>query len=38
MGLVSELRRCNVFRMAALYVVAAWFIMQAAEVIIDLAN
>ena len=31
MGLVSELRRCNVFRMAALYVVAAW-------VIIDLAN
>jgi TolB-like protein/cytochrome c-type biogenesis protein CcmH/NrfG len=38
MGLVSELRRRNVFRMAALYVVAAWLIMQVAEVIIGLAN
>ncbi len=38
MGLVSELRRRNVFRMAVLYAVAAWLIMQVAEVIIDLAN
>ena len=38
MGLLSELRRRNVFRMAALYVVAAWLIMQVAEVIIDLAH
>jgi TolB-like protein/Tfp pilus assembly protein PilF len=38
MGLVSELRRRNVFRMAALYVVAAWLVMQVAEVIIGLAN
>jgi len=38
MGLVSELRRRNVFRMALVYAVAAWLIMQVAEVIIDLAN
>jgi TolB-like protein len=38
MGLVSELRRRNVFRMAVLYVVAAWLIMQVAEVIIGLAS
>jgi TolB-like protein len=38
MGLVSELRRRNVFRMAALYVVAAWLIMQVAGVIMDLAK
>jgi TolB-like protein/Tfp pilus assembly protein PilF len=38
MGLVSELRRRNVFRMAVLYAVAAWLIMQVAEVIIGLAN
>jgi len=38
MGLVSELRRRNVFRMAVLYAVAAWLIMQVAEVIIALAN
>lgn len=38
MGLVSELRRRNVFRMAVLYVVAAWLIMQVAEVLIGLAN
>jgi len=38
MGLVSELRRRNVFRMAALYVVAAWLIMQVAEVVKDLGN
>jgi TolB-like protein/Tfp pilus assembly protein PilF len=38
MGLVSELRRRNVLRMAVLYAVAAWLIMQVAEVVIDLAN
>ena len=38
MGMVSELRRRNVFRMAVLYAVAAWLIMQVAEVIIGLAN
>ncbi len=36
-GLLSELRRRNVFRMATLYVVAAWLIMQVAEVIVTLA-
>jgi len=38
MGFVSELKRRNVFRMAVLYVVASWLIMQVAEVIIGLAN
>lgn len=38
MGLVSELKRRNVLRMLVLYVVAAWLIMQVAEVIIGLAN
>jgi len=38
MGLVSELRRRNVLRMAVLYVVAAWLIMQVAEVLIALAK
>ena len=38
MRLVSELRRRNVFRMAVLYAVAAWLIMQAAEVVIGLAH
>ena len=36
MGLLSELRRRNVDRMAVLYVVAAWLIMQVAEVLISL--
>jgi TolB-like protein len=36
MGVVSELRRRNVFRMAVLYVVAAWLIMQVAGVLMDL--
>jgi len=36
MGLVSELRRRNVFRMAVLYVVAVWLIMQVAGVLMDL--
>ncbi len=38
MGLISELRRRNVLRMTALYLVAAWLIMQVAEVVIGLAN
>jgi adenylate cyclase len=38
MGLVAELRRRNVVRMAVLYVVAAWLIMQVAEVLIALAK
>jgi len=38
MGLVSELRRRNVFRMVVLYAVAAWLIMQVAGVLIDLAK
>ena len=38
MRLVSELRRRNVLRMAVLYVVAAWLIMQVAEVLIALAK
>jgi TolB-like protein len=38
MGLISELRRRNVFRMAVLYVLAAWLVMQVAEVVIGLAN
>jgi len=38
MGLISELRRRNVLRMAVLYAIAAWLIVQVAEVLIDLAN
>ena len=38
MRLVSELRRRNVLRMALLYAVAAWLIVQVAEVLIDLAR
>ena len=38
MRLISELRRRNVLRMAALYAVAAWLIVQVAGVLIDLAN
>ena len=38
MGIVSELERRNVLRMAALYVVASWLVMQVAEVVIGLAN
>ena len=38
MGLVSELRRRNVLRMAVLYAVAAWLIMQVAEVVVTLAT
>jgi TolB-like protein/Tfp pilus assembly protein PilF len=38
MGLVSELRRRNVLRMVVLYLVAAWLVMQVAEVLIGLAK
>jgi TolB-like protein len=38
MGMISELKRRNVLRMAVLYAVAAWLIVQVAGVIIDLAN
>ena len=38
MGLISELRRRNVLRMAVLYAVAAWLIVQVAGVLIDLAK
>ena len=38
MRLVSELKRRNVLRMAALYVVAAWLIVQVAGALIDLAK
>jgi TolB-like protein/Tfp pilus assembly protein PilF len=37
MGIFSELKRRNVPRMAALYAVTAWLIMQVAEVVIGLA-
>lgn len=38
MSLISELRRRNVIRMAVLYVVSTWLIMQVAEVVISLAQ
>ncbi len=38
MGLVSELRRRNVLRMAVLYAVAAWLTMQVAEVMMSLVG
>ncbi len=38
MGLISELKRRNVIRMAVLYAVAAWFIVQVVEVVMDLAK
>ncbi len=38
MGLMSELKRRNVFRMAVLYAIAAWLIMQVADVLKDPAN
>ncbi len=36
MSIVRELKRRNVFRMAVLYMVAAWLIMQVTEVLITL--
>ena len=38
MSIFRELKRRNVLRMAVLYAVVAWLIMQVAEVIIGLAN
>ncbi len=38
MGIVSELRRRNVLRMAVLYAVTAWLTMQVADVLKDPAN
>ena len=38
MKLISELRRRNVLRMAVLYAVAAWLIMQVAEVMMSLVG
>lgn len=38
MRLISELKRRNVLRMATIYAVAAWLIMQVADVLIGLAN
>ncbi|MDJ0941086.1 MAG: tetratricopeptide repeat protein [Woeseiaceae bacterium] len=38
MVFVSELKRRNVFRMALLYAVAAWLILQVAEVMVELGN
>ena len=38
MKLMSELKRRNVLRMAAIYVVAAWLILQFAEVLAGLTN
>ncbi len=38
MGLISELRRRNVLCMAVLYAVAAWLIMQVAEVMMSLVG
>ena len=38
MSLYHELKRRNVPRMAVLYAVAAWLVMQIAEVVIGLAN
>jgi TolB-like protein len=37
-GLISELKRRNVLRMAVLFVLAAWLVMQVAEVVIGLAK
>ena len=38
MSIVREIKRRNVFRMAVLYIVAAWLIMQVTEVLITLAG
>ena len=37
MSFLEELKRRNVIRMAVLYAVAAWLILQVAEVLISLA-
>ena len=38
MSFIKELKRRNVFRMAVLYAIAAWVIMQVTEVLNDLAS
>ena len=38
MGILSELRRRNVLRMAVLYAIAAWLIMQVTEVLMTLVG
>ncbi|MFB3079009.1 MAG: hypothetical protein ACE1Y4_13505, partial [Lysobacterales bacterium] len=38
MSIVRELKRRNVFRMAVLYLVAAWLIMQVTEVLVSLVH
>lgn len=38
MSLFKELHRRNVFRVAALYLVAAWLILKTTHVLIDLAG
>ena len=35
MSLISELKRRNVFRVALLYLVAGWVILQVAELLFD---
>ena len=38
MSIVGELKRRNVFRMAVLYLVAAWLTMQVTEVLVSLVQ
>ena len=38
MRLFTELKRRNVLRMAVLYIVAAWLVMQVADAVIGLAS
>lgn len=38
MSLFKEMHRRNVFRIAALYLVVAWFILKSTHVLIDLAD
>lgn len=38
MSLFKEMHRRNVFRIAALYLVIAWFILKSTHVLIDLAD
>ena len=38
MSFIKELKRRNIFRMAALYAIAAWVIMQVAEMLNDFAK
>ena len=35
MSLLSELRRRNVFRMALLYIAAAWFVLQIVDILLS---